>query len=245
MSVVVTGAASGIGEACAELLLREGHRVTAIDRDPARPALLQAGAAQNLQTRQLDVSDFAACTAAAAAAVSQFGRIDALIHMAAVHSVKTWREADADEFNRTLAVNVTGSFNMAKACALEMEKTSGGAIVLAMSGSIQASGLGGHGRGGPAYVTSKAAIIGLTRALARSLAPSGIRVNAVSPGSTATAMTADYSEEALAGVARRTLVGRIGKPEEIASVAAFLVSNAASYVDGEIISVNGGGTLGL
>jgi len=244
-SVIVTGAASGIGAACAAMLLANGHRVTTLDRDPVSPAILAAAGKDQLHCCTCDVGDPAACASAIAAAVQHAGRIDALIHMAAVHSVKTWREADADEFNRTLAINVTGTFNIAKACALEMEKTGGGAMVLAMSGSIQASGLGGHGRGGPAYVTSKAAIIGLTRALARSFAPIGIRVNAVSPGSTETAMTAHYDDSAKAGVAARTLVGRIGKPEEIASVATFLISDAASYIDGEIINVNGGGSLGL
>ena len=244
-AIVITGAASGIGEACAKLLLAEGCRIAALDRDAINPALVEASAPGQLLCLKTDVSDPAACTAAVAASVREFGRIDGLIHMAALHSTKTWREADAQEFNRTLAVNVTGSYLMAKSCAEAMEKTGGGAIVLAMSGSIQASGLGGHGRGGPAYVTSKAAIIGLTRSLARSFAPLNIRVNAVSPGSTATAMTSDYSEQALAGVAARTLVGRIGQPEEIAAVAAFLISDAASYVDGEIIAVNGGGSMGL
>lgn len=243
--VVVTGAASGIGEACAHLLIEQGHKVAALDRDPIRPALKQAAGPGQLSAMQLDVSDSAACFAAMADAVTEFGRIDGLIHMAAVHSTKTWREADADEFSRTLAINVTGSFLMAKAAAGEMEKTGGGAIVLAMSGSIQASGVGGHGRGGPAYVTSKAAIIRLTRSLARSFSPLDIRVNAVSPGSTDTPMTAHYDEEARAGVAARTLVHRIGTPREIASVAAFLISDAASYIDGEIINVNGGGSLGL
>jgi 3-oxoacyl-[acyl-carrier protein] reductase len=101
--------------------------------------------------------------------------------------------------------------------------------------------VGGHGRGGPAYVSSKAAIIGLTRALARSLAPRGIRVNAVSPGATDTAMTADYDEEARRKVAERTLLGRIGRPQDIAAVAQFLISDAASYMTGEIVHVNGGG----
>jgi 3-oxoacyl-[acyl-carrier protein] reductase len=242
--VIVTGAASGIGAASAKLLLQQGHKVAALDRDPLSPALTSL-APDRFVALTTDVSDASACTSAVAATVARFGHVDGLIHMAAVHSVKTWREADAREFNRTLEINVTGSFNIAKACALEMERTGGGAMVLAMSGSIQASGLGGHGRGGPAYVTSKAAIIGLTRALARSFAPLRIRVNAVSPGSTDTAMTAHYDESARAGVAARTLVGRIGRPEEIASVAAFLISDAASYVDGEIVSVNGGGSLGL
>ncbi len=254
-SIIVTGAASGIGAACATMLLQQGHKVMALDIQPVDPATLAPaesglagpGLAESgqLVCRACDVSDATACNEAAAACVAAFGRVDALIHMAAIHSTKTWREADAEEFNRTLGVNVTGSFLMASACAKEMEKTGGGAIVLAMSGSIQASGLGGNGRGGPAYVTSKAAIIGLTRSLARSFAPMKIRVNAVSPGSTATSITADYSETALAGVAARTLAGRIGRPEEIASVALFLASDAASYIDGEIVAVNGGGSLGL
>lgn len=244
-TIIVTGAASGIGAACATNLVAEGCNLAAIDRDAISPSLVEGAAREQLLCLRTDVSDPSACDRAVATVMEHFGHIDALIHMAAIHSTKTWREADANEFNRTLEVNVTGSYLMAKACAQAMEHTGGGAIVLAMSGSIQASGLGGHGRGGPAYVTSKAAIIGLTRALARSFAPLNIRVNAVSPGSTETSMTADYSEQALAGVAARTLVGRIGKPEEIAAVACFLASDAASYVDGEIVAVNGGGSMGL
>ena len=86
--------------------------------------------------------------------------------MAAIHSTSTWRELAAEEFERTLNVNVTGTFLMAQAVAAHMEQHGGGAIVLTSSGSISSSGVGGHGRGGPAYVASKAAIIGLTRAFA-------------------------------------------------------------------------------
>jgi 3-oxoacyl-[acyl-carrier protein] reductase len=176
--------------------------------------------------------------------MERFGALTSLIHMAAAHSTQTWRELSADHFNRIMAVNVTGAFLMAQAVAEHMRQEEGGAIVLASSGSINVSGVGGHGRGGPAYVASKAAIIGLTRALARSLAPLRIRVNAVSPGATDTAMTASYDEEARRKVGERTLVGRIGRPEEIAAVALFLISDAASYVTGEIVSVNGGGSFG-
>jgi 3-oxoacyl-[acyl-carrier protein] reductase len=165
--------------------------------------------------------------------------------MAAVHSTDTWRDLEAAEMDRTLSVNVTGSFLMAQACARVMEASGGGAIVLASSGSMNVSGVGGHGRGGPAYVASKAAIVGLTRALARSFAPINVRVNAVSPGATRTAMTADYSEDALVKVGERTLVGRIGDAREIASVACFLVSDESSYVIGDIVAVNGGGSFGL
>ena len=241
-TVIVTGAASGIGFACVEALLKAGDNVCGVDRDAVKTAGFDAARWLECKT---DVSDAAQCAAAVEACVKKFGRVDALIHMAAVHSTRTWREIDADHMNRVLAINVTGAFNMSQAAALAMEKAGGGAICLAMSGSIAVSGLGGDGRGGIAYIASKAAIIGVTRGLARSLAPQKIRVNAVSPGSTRTSMTADYSEAAVKNAGGKTLAGRMGEAHEIASVAIFLISDAAGYVDGEIVNVNGGGNLGL
>ena len=244
-SIVVTGAASGIGAACVRVALAKGWRVCAVDiNEPDAQGLLPESLSRFIAVKA-DVCDAGACAGAVEAAVREFGRIDGLVHMAAIHSTKTWRELDAAEFQRTFAVNVTGSFLMAQACARAMETTGGGAIVLASSGSINVSGVGGHGRGGPAYVSSKAAIVGLTRALARSFAPIKVRVNAVSPGATRTAMTAEYDEEALKKVGERTLVNRIGEAREIAEVACFLVSDESAYVVGDVIAVNGGGSFGL
>ena len=243
--VIVTGAASGIGAACVRVALDKGWRVCAVDINQPRLDDIPEDALPRLICAQADVTDSAACAAAVEAAVRVFGGLDGLIHMAAVHSTDTWRDLEAAEMDRTLSVNVTGSFLMAQACARAMEASGGGAIVLASSGSMNVSGVGGHGRGGPAYVASKAAIVGLTRALARSFAPIKVRVNAVSPGATRTAMTADYSEDALVKVGERTLVGRIGDAREIASVACFLVSDESSYVIGDIVAVNGGGSFGL
>ena len=243
-AVIVTGAASGIGFACVEMLLAKGGNVCGIDVNPIDEGLFSQMGSHFLPIAA-DVSGPKACAEAVAACVSRFGKVDGLIHMAAVHSTRTWREIDADHMNEVLGINVTGAFNMSQAAALEMEKTGGGAICLAMSGSIAVSGLGGHGRGGIAYISSKAAIIGVTRGLARSLAPVNIRVNAVSPGSTRTAMTADYSEEAIRHAGAKTLAGRMGEASEIASVALFLISDEAGYIQGQIINVNGGGSLGL
>jgi NAD(P)-dependent dehydrogenase (short-subunit alcohol dehydrogenase family) len=243
--IIVTGAASGIGAACVRAALDRGWSVCAVDINEPDATGIPANARARFLAARADVADAAACEAAVANAVRAFGGLDGLIHMAAIHSTSTWRELDAVEFQRTLGVNVTGSFLMAQACARAMEASGGGAIVLASSGSMNVSGVGGHGRGGPAYVASKAAIVGLTRALARSFAPIKVRVNAVSPGATRTAMTADYSEDALLKVGERTLVGRIGEAREIASVACFLVSDESSYVIGDIIAVNGGGSFGL
>lgn len=237
-TVIVTGAASGIGLACVQSLLAGGHRVCAADLQPIPAERLQTDPARFVEVRG-NVADETDCRRVTARAVEAFGTPNAMIHMAAVHSTLTWRELTTDHFDRTLAVNVTGSFLMARAAAEHM--TGGGAIVLTSSGSINVGGVGGRGRGGPAYVASKAAIIGLTRALARSLAPLRIRVNAVSPGSTETPMTADYDEEMRRNVIQRSLVGRMGRPEDIAAVALFLISDAAGYMTGEIVHVNGGG----
>jgi 3-oxoacyl-[acyl-carrier protein] reductase len=237
-NVIVTGAASGIGFACVQGLLAAGHSVCGADLQPVPAEQLQANAARFLDVRA-NVADEADCRRIVARTVEAFGPPNAMIHMAATHSTLTWRELTSEHFDQALAVNVTGSFLMARAVAEHM--ADGGAIVLTSSGSINVGGVGGKGRGGPAYVSSKAAIIGLTKALARSLAPLRIRVNAVSPGSTETAMTADYDDEARRRVVERSLVGRMGRPEDIAAVAQFLISDAASYMTGEIVNVNGGG----
>lgn len=241
-TAIVTGAASGIGRATMTTLLDQGWNVAGIDRDAV--ALPTGTDTSRFLALSCDVAEAGDCARAVNETVARFGTLDALLHFAAIHATQTWDQLDADIFNRVLAVNVTGSFLMAQAAGMHMKDHDGGAIVLAGSGSINSSGVGGHGRGGPAYVSSKAAIIGLTRALARSLGPHGIRVNAVSPGATETAMTADYSDEAKAKVAERTLVGRMGQPGEIAEVAAFLAADKASYITGEIVNVNGGGSFG-
>ena len=176
--------------------------------------------------------------------VDVFGGLDAVCHFAAIHSTLNWEDVSSEEFNRVLEVNVTGSFHIAKAAGEYMKEHGGGAIVLTSSGSVQASGVGGgSGRGGPAYVTSKAAIYGLNRSLARSLGPYNIRVNTVSPGATDTPMIAEYTNAAREGAANRAMLGRIGTPEDISDVARFLISDKARYVTGDVISVSGGGSV--
>jgi len=243
-TALVTGAASGIGRACTNLLLADGWHVGAADIQPIPEALTAAGKDRVLALAT-DVASEEACHEAVAKTVAAFGGLDALLHFAAFHSTRTWREVSAEEFTRTQAVNVTGSFLISRAAAEHMAEHGGGAIVLTGSGSMNSGGVGGEGRGGPAYIASKAAIVGLTRSLARSLGPHGIRVNAVFPGAAETAMTADYSEEAKRRVNERTILGRIGTAEEIAAVARFLISDDARYMTGETVNVNGGGSFGL
>jgi len=243
-TVIVTGAGSGIGLACARELLADGNRVTAIDVKPIPDEVTRAGPAANCLALSVDVSSPEQCADAVRRTVEKFGGLDALCHFAAIHSTNAWRELTAEEFNRVLTVNVTGTFLMAQAAGEYMKDHGGGAIVLTGSGSVQASGVGGgSGRGGPAYVTSKAAIYGLNRSLARSLGPYNIRVNTVAPGATDTPMIAEYTNESRDSAARRSMLGRIGTPEDIVAVARFLISDQARYVTGDSISASGGGSV--
>ncbi len=242
-TVIVTGAGGGIGLACAEGLVKDGHNVTALDVKPIPDHLAEVGDGGCLPLT-VDVSNDGQCRDAVTQTVTRFGSLDALCHFAAVHSTLNWEDLSVEEFNRVLEVNVTGSFLIARAAAAHMKDHGGGAIVLTSSGSVRMSGVGGgSGRGGPAYVSSKAGIYGLNRALARSLGPYGIRVNTVSPGATETPMIAEYTEDSRANAAARTMLGRIGQPDDVADVARFLISDRARFVTGEVISASGGGSV--
>ncbi len=238
--VIVTGAASGIGLACARNMAADGDQVLAVDLSEDALSAAHPGAGNALSFKACDVARSEDCEAAVDEALSRLGGLDALVHFAAIHSTKRWDEVSADEFNRVLAVNVTGSFLMAQAAARPMIEAGKGVIVFTGSSIVHAGGVGGEGRGGPAYASSKAAIIALTRSYARSLGPSGIRVNAIAPGSTETPMTADYTEQAWANVRSRSVIGRAGHVDDIADAARFLISDQAKYITGEIINVNGG-----
>jgi 3-oxoacyl-[acyl-carrier protein] reductase len=244
-TVMVTGAASGIGRACARLLLAEGREVVAVDLSQEALGRALPGDLSRLELCPADLSDTADCEAAVARAVARFGKLDAVIHWAAIHSTKPWNELDAETMNRVLAVNVTGSFLIAQAAGRHMVERGKGAIVLCASTAVVNGSIGGPpGNGGPAYVTSKAAITGLVRSLARALGPKGVRVNAVAPGVADTPMIATYTNDQRRATIDRVPLGRLADPEEIASVGIFLISEAARYMAGEVVIVNGGAQFG-
>ena len=237
-TVLVTGAASGIGLACTKLLVEDGCRVLAFDpqEDRMRAELPDC---DEISYFAGDVSDAGQCAAAVSKAVEKFGGLTALMHWGAAHSSKRWDELDADECNFIMSVNVTGSFLISQAAARYMMAHDGGSIVLTTSASVLHGVTGGNGQGGPAYVSSKGAIIALNRSLARALAPK-VRCNAVSPGLAETAMIAGYTEEQRSAMTQRFPMGRFGEPEEIAHAGIFLISDKASFITGEVIHANGG-----
>lgn len=245
-SVLVTGAASGIGKACVAYLLSGGNRILAMDlqMDQLSAVFPQADKEQ-LAFVAGDVSQTSACADAVAAAGQHFGKLDAVIHWAGRHSTKTWEELTAEDVNQLLAINVTGSFLIAQAAARYMKANDGGAIVLTGSTAVIHAPIGGAaGNGGPAYVTSKAAITGLVRTLARALGPHGIRVNGIVPGVTETPMIRNYSDATRNLQITQSPLGRIGTAEEVAEAGCMLIGEASRYVSGEMLIVNGATSFG-
>ena len=243
-TALVTGAASGIGLACAKLLIEQGTRVAAFDIQGEKLLEHFPQPHKDLLTLTGDISKQEDCFGAIDDTLSHFGELNAVLHWGAAHSSTRWSELTAEECNRVLEVNVTGSMLIAQSAANVMVKQGSGSIVLCTSTSVLHGVTGGDGQGGPAYVASKGAIIALTCSLARALGPKGIRVNAVSPGITETEMIAGYTDEQRKNMKARFPLGRFAAPEEIAHAGIYLISEKASFMTGEIMHVNGGSNFG-
>ena len=239
--VVVTGASSGLGVAFAQAFAEAGADLVLgarrVDRLPETGALVEA-AGRRYTHLQTDVTDPEQCTALVAQAVSVFGRVDVLVNNAGLGWAKPATRETPEEFRRVLDVNLNGAYWMAQAFA---KANVGGGSIINIS-----SVLGIHPGALPqaAYASSKAGLIGLTRDLAAQwTGRKGIRVNAIAPGFFPTEMTdeMDSREEEL--VKMITPAGRVGDPAELASVGVFLASDAASYVTGITLPVDGGMTM--
>ena len=232
---IVTGAASGMGAATARLLTEAGATV------------LGADIASNPQVAFIgDVADSAFCDAAVARAVALHGRIDILVNAAGVIVRADAPATDDDAWYRQMRVNVDGTFFMCRAAIRQMRQQGSGAIV--NFGSIWGSA---GGKGHVAYATAKGAVHNLTRSLALDHAREGIRVNAVCPGEVDTPMlrsagrAVPLTDAQLAEMADRVVPnGRLAQPEEIARVVVFLCSDAASYMTGALVPVDGGWSAG-
>lgn len=233
---IVTGAAQGIGEACARRFAREGAKVVIADVEDARGQAL----AQELQGLfvHCDVGDKAQVDTLVAQAMLTHGRIDVLVNNAGIFKTADFLDITEADYDAVLRVNLKGSFLVGQAVAREMAKVGAGAIVnmSSVNAVLTIPSIA-------SYNMSKGAINQLTRVMALSLADRGIRVNAVAPGTIATELAAKAvltSEEAKARIMSRTPMKRLGEPWEVADVVAWLASDAASYVTGEIVVVDGG-----
>ena len=239
---LVTGAGQGIGLACARALAREGASVMLAERDEAAGA----AAAKSLSEAhhpaafvRCDVSRKVEMDAAVAEAVKAFGRLDILVANAGIVHAAEFLDLEEADFDRVLAVNLKGMFLAGQAAARQMVKQGSGGAIVNMSSVNAILAIPNQ----VPYVVSKGGINQLTKVMAMSLAPHGIRVNAIGPGTILTelAKTAVLgNREAERRILSRTPMGRMGEPEEVASVAVFLASDEASYLTGQTIYPDGG-----
>lgn len=238
-SVLITGASRGIGAACARAFARAGYRVAVHyhSSGEAAEALTQElrGMGADTFAVRADVSDSAQVSGMLAAVAERFGDPDVLVNNAGVALVKLLTETSDDEWRRLIDTNLSGVFYCCRAALPAMIRAHRGCIVniASMWGEAGASCEA-------AYSASKGGVIALTKALAKELGPSGIRVNAVSPGVIMTDMMAGFGEDDLRALQDEIPLGALGSPDDVAAAVLFLASDEARYITGQVLSVNGG-----
>ena len=236
-TAIVTGASQGIGLACARRLVQEGARVMLVD---IRPEGADAAAALGDAARfhHADVSIKADVDAMVAATLAAFGQVDILVNNAGVTHAADFLDLEEEDFDRVLRINLKSMFLCSQAVARDMVKRQQGCIINMSSVNAELTI-----PNQVPYVVSKGGVNQLTRVSAISLAQHGIRVNAIGPGTILTELAKQAvlgSPEARHTILSRTPIGRCGEPEEVASIAAFLASDDASYITGQTLYADGG-----
>lgn len=235
---IITGGADGIGKAAAQRFAYEGAKVVIWDLNTEKGEST-AEAIRNQQQEcifmKVNTADYQQVEEAAKICFERFGQIDILVNNAGITRDSTLKKMTPESWQQVIDVNLTGVFNCTKiVSAYMLEKNYGRIIntssVVALYGNF----------GQTNYVATKAALIGMTKTLAKELGRKGITVNAVAPGFIATEMVAKMPENVLASMRDKTPVGRLGKPEEIAAAYAFLASDDAAFINGAVLSVDGG-----
>jgi 3-oxoacyl-[acyl-carrier protein] reductase len=235
---LVTGAARGIGAATAVALAEAGARVALVDRDAAgldATADSVGRAGSDALGITADVTDAPAIERAVDTIVAEWGRLDVLVNNAGIVRDATLAKVTDEDWTATLEVNLRGAMIATRAAVRPMRAAGSGRILSATSVVAR---MGNYGQ--TAYAASKAGIIGMTRVWARELGPAGITANAVAPGLIDTEMARAVPEKVLGALIARTAARRLGRPEEVAAVYAFLASDLASFINGAVIGVDGG-----
>lgn len=236
---LITGAGRGIGRAIAIAIAKEGAEVVInYNGSEERAKEVKQTIEENggkASIYKCNVSDFVACEAMIKDIVKEYGHLDILVNNAGITKDGLIMKMKEEDFDSVLNVNLKGTFNTIRHSARQMLKQRSGKIINISS----VSGILGN-VGQANYAASKAGVIGLTKTMARELGSRGITVNAIAPGFVDTEMTEVLSEEIRENACKQIILGRFGKPEDIANTAVFLASDKADYITGQVISVDGG-----
>jgi 3-oxoacyl-[acyl-carrier protein] reductase len=231
----ITGGARGIGRATAQAFAAEGARVIVADVDAEASEVTARALGGGAIGLAIDVADAQSVKSVVATALSRAERIDVLVNNAGITRDASLLKTSDEAWDSVIAVNLSGTFYMTREVAPHMVGRGSGAIVNA------SSVVGVYGNFGQTnYVATKSGVIGMTRVWARELGRKGVRVNCIAPGFIATDMTAKMPEDLLEAMKKKTPLGRLGTPDDVARAYLFLASDEASFINGQVLGVDGG-----
>jgi 3-oxoacyl-[acyl-carrier protein] reductase len=234
---LITGGARGIGRATAELFIKHGARVAIVDVDAVEVEAAAAELGSETLGLAMDVTSQASVQAGVDAILERFGQIDILVNNAGIIRDAQLAKMQEADFDAVVSVNLKGVYNTGQIVAKHMVERGKG-VILNASSVVALYGNFGQTN----YVASKAAVIGMTRTWSRELGRKGVRVNAVAPGFVRTRMTEGIPDKVMEQLGAKVPLGRMGEPVEIANAYLFLASDEASYINGHVLSVDGGVT---